>query len=199
MPRKSTRIESVCEHCQKRFSLPGYVYRGRMKKQSKHYFCSRHCRTLFENSIPLAMVFAERVGETTATGCILWKGTRTSGGYGQLVYHRTLLLAHRVAYRLAFGDFDESLGVLHRCDNRLCVNAEHLFLGTNADNVRDMVSKGRHPHGETNGQSRLTASQVTEIRRLHAQGEKLKKIASAYGIKQDTVVRIVGRRLWKHV
>ena len=85
----------------------------------------------------------------TKSGCWVWKGTTSRDGYGQ--FRSTcggkriqMFGAHRVSYWLTFGEIPEGLQVLHKCDVRNCVNPEHLFLGTNIDNVDDKMSKGRH-------------------------------------------------------
>lgn len=92
----------------------------------------------------------DRIGVTvTPEGCHEWRGARRAGGYGAVsVAVRQTDYAHRVAWQLAFGPIPDGMFVCHRCDNPPCCNPEHLFLGTNADNMRDMVAKGREqPHG----------------------------------------------------
>ena len=87
--------------------------------------------------------FAEKV-ERRPSGCWEWTGARQTGGYGVLgVGSSKLVRAHRFAWELHYGEVPEGLSVLHRCDNPCCVNTEHLFLGTQADNMHDMRAKGR--------------------------------------------------------
>lgn len=83
------------------------------------------------------------------SGCLLFFGCRQSDGYGYIRRRPALFLAHRVAWRVAFGPIPKDLQVLHRCDVRCCVNPAHLFLGTNDDNRADCVSKERQAKGET--------------------------------------------------
>jgi hypothetical protein len=78
-----------------------------------------------------------------AEGCWIWKGPKSVNGYGSFQYRRTSNSAHRIAFEFLKGPIPEGLQVLHRCDNPPCVNPEHLFLGTNLDNVKDKVQKGR--------------------------------------------------------
>lgn len=78
------------------------------------------------------------------TGCILWTGAKTSAGYGMLRFNKKAYRTHRLSYIEAFGEIKEGMHVLHRCDVPSCINPQHLFLGTHADNMRDMAAKGRH-------------------------------------------------------
>lgn len=78
------------------------------------------------------------------SGCWLWTGSVSPTGYGRIAFKGTQHQAHRISYQLFKGDFDKSLFVCHTCDVRNCVNPKHLFLGTNKDNMMDMVKKGRN-------------------------------------------------------
>lgn len=107
---------------------------------------------------------------------------------------------HRLAYTLTIESLGE-LCVLHKCDNPGCCNPGHLFLGTQADNVRDMEEKGRtrRQKGETNGQAKLTATNVREIRRRCASGKAQQVIANAFGISNQTVSDICTGHSWASV
>lgn len=76
--------------------------------------------------------------------CWTWQGSRDRKGYGRVSVNQRPVLAHRFSWTLSHGPIPDGLCVLHKCDNPPCVNPEHLFLGTIADNNRDMVAKGRH-------------------------------------------------------
>jgi hypothetical protein len=125
-------------------------------------------------------------------------------------------LAHRVSYRIAFGEFNRSLFVLHKCDNRACVNPSHLFLGTNKDNMDDMYAKGRgrkaigdqsgmrkHPasvrRGHLNGHSKLTPESVIEIRRANPSPSERRELANRFGVTVANVRHILNRKTWRHL
>lgn len=132
--------------------------------------------------------------------CIEWPGNRALNGYGRRWWQGKLHYAHRVAFELHHGR--PPVGVVrHTCDNRPCVNPEHLLEGTHADNVRDMMERGRNRppclRGERHGMATLTAEQVEEIRaRYRAGGITQAALGREYGISQAHVSKIVLRQNW---
>lgn len=107
--------------------------------------------------------------------------------------------AHRAAWELSGNYIPPGLCVLHRCDNRQCVNPKHLFLGTLADNVADCVSKGRQARGEKNRHAKLSEQDVLKIRKALARGEQGKLIAARYKVTPTAISYIRNRKVWVHI
>lgn len=132
-------------------------------------------------------------------GCWFWLGFCSDNGYGRLPFNRVPLYAHRVAWELAHGPISDGSFVLHRCDVRSCVNSDHLFLGTQADNMADMVAKGRQyrPRSEDVSTARLNWSAVRAIRHRIADGETLPNLAREYAVTHETIRCIARGKSWK--
>lgn len=145
--------------------------------------------------------FLEKVTKCGSNGCWEWKATKNDGGYGLFWFGGWMQKAHRVSYILHRGTIPSNLHVLHRCDNRSCVNPDHLFLGTNSDNVADKVLKGRQARlvGEKHPMSILKETDVIHIRRQLSEGMSKLKIAKMYGVTDGAIYRIAMGKTWKHV
>ena len=163
------------------------------------------------------------------SGCWLWTASKSKKGYGALRVKGKNKIASRLSWEIHNGPIPEGLQVLHDCDNSKCVNPNHLFLGTNEDNHKDKLRKGRqakgersgprlhpermrrgdnhpcrqHPermaHGENHVCAKLTDNEVKDIRRRCVNGEYQDKVAADYGLNQSTVSNIVRRKTWKHL
>jgi hypothetical protein len=156
------------------------------------------------------------------SGCWLWTGAFVPDGYGSMFVGLDDLRyskAHRVSWILHRGAIGGGLQVLHRCDNRACVNPDHLFIGDNAANVADRVKKGRSATGRANarwidgrtairkdpiilrgelvGNSKLTAADVVSIRADATRSQR--QIAEIYGVAQTLISAIKRRKVWCHV
>ena len=137
---------------------------------------------------------AETTGATDP--CRLWPGYTDRFGYGRLNRNGKTLLAHRFVWTQTFGPIPSGMCVCHSCDQPSCVNPNHLFLGTQADNMRDMARKGRSTRLEKNPSAKLTAEQVRAIR---SDDRPPPEIAAEYRIAPNTVSGIRARRSWKHL
>lgn len=147
---------------------------------------------------PFQQRFWEKVHAPTREGCWVWTGAVNSAGYGSIINGKRTEVAHRVSYTIHRGP-PWGMCVCHRCDNRLCVNPDHLFLGSVTENNADRHKKGRsrgasHP-GETNPAAKLTADMAREI--FAAKG-RYKDIGERFGIQAGTVGDIKRGRIWAH-
>lgn len=139
--------------------------------------------------------FIEKVMPEPNTGCHIWLGSSMKNGYGKssiVIKGKIQRLAHRVSWILHKGEIPSGIFVLHKCDNRICVNPEHLFLGTAKDNTQDMLSKNRMAYGEGHGISRLTTEEVIKIRSLYSTGNYTQyQLADKYKMTQSGISAIV--------
>ena len=148
--------------------------------------------------------FWSRAEPEPNSGCFLWMGVWSVYGYGVIRsgQGKKLRRAHRIAWELSFGSIPTGLCVLHKCDNRVCVNPAHLFLGTKADNCRDMWGKKRGVSlcGEGRTNSRLTEDVVAAIRREYIpRSVTYTMLGTKYGVDRMTVYDVIKRRTWNHV
>lgn len=164
-----------------------------------------------------------------ATGCWSWLGRLDPDGYGHIMVARINGGAHRASWRIFRGEIPPGLCVCHHCDNRKCVNPDHLFLGTHTENIADRTRKGRSAAGDRNGSrlhpesrprgdthssrtqphlrprgtryrnAKLTEAQVAAILAERARGLKLKDLAAEFGVSNTLIWNIVSGRNWKHV
>lgn len=137
-------------------------------------------------------------------GCWEWGGNRMSNGYGRIGVDRKKVLAHRASWLIHNGPIPDGVFVCHHCDNPPCVNPDHLFLGTQRDNIHDMLAKGRHQSqahlGEDHGMALLTEDNVRAMRAEYAAGGLTQKeLAVRYGVDQTTISKAICGKTWKHI
>lgn len=172
-------------------------------------------------------VFGHRVRITGEQTCWKWLAGKFEQGYGLIRYNGKTSYAHRVSYSVTRGEIPKGLCVLHKCDNRECINPNHLWLGTKAQNNTDRHLKGRdatglrsgphtrpesrarghrngahtHPEcilrGEDNGCSKLTQANILEIHELRKTGMLQREIASKFGVSQVLISKVLLRKVWK--
>lgn len=162
--------------------------------------------------------FHSKVDQRGPDECWLWTDFIKPSGYGQMKIGKKMIACHRIALHLSRG-VSRTMCALHRCDVRNCCNPAHLFEGTYADNIRDMIAKGRaifpgpypkelHSRGEDCGQAKLTEGQVLEIRRRYGTVsdkkfrwgmESLSKLGREFGLTKQGIRAIVRRESWAHV
>ncbi len=145
--------------------------------------------------------FWAKVQKTEA--CWIWQAARQRKGYGRFGIKKLTVSAHRFSWILVRGEIPLGLCICHHCDNPPCVNPDHLFLGTNADNTRDSINKGRLSlnavHGEAHPNNKLLASTVLAIRREVVVGISMRELARRYNVSHVTIQRIVHREIWIHL
>lgn len=136
-----------------------------------------------------------------SNNCWEWNGAKFQSGYGKFTIKHKQYRAHRVSYALFVDMISDNLLVCHSCDNKLCVNPNHLWLGTTQDNTRDKVKKNRQTHvgapkGEKHGQHKLTKTDVYQIRELIEQGHTNIEIAKIFEVSNSTISDIKLGKRW---
>jgi hypothetical protein len=182
----------TCAHCGTPKSVRGV---------RPHRYCSQRC--YFDARRVTPDTFWALVEKTDA--CWPWRGRRYKGGYG-LFCARPLLgysvyNAHRVAYILTFGPIPRNRDVCHTCDTPACCRPDHLFLGSNADNVADKMRKRRHrgPRGERNPFTKLTGEAVRAIWCAVHAGVSIQTLTAQHGVGLQAIRNIVNGYTWSHV
>jgi len=127
-------------------------------------------------------------------GCWEWKKSSVGAGYGVISFFKRNYYVHRISYRLFIGEIPNGLMVCHKCDNVKCFNPEHLFLGTQKDNMSDAIKKNRMkfiPKGVYKGKLKYTDKMVSEMRKMRADGFTIREIRETYGISQAQLWKIL--------
>jgi len=132
--------------------------------------------------------------------CWLWVGSKNNKGYAQLNVSGVPKLASRISWEIANGPIPKGKYILHKCDNPLCVNPDHVYPGDQTQNMADMWGRGRAKpglvQGQKHGMSKLTELDILAIR---SSDETVKEICEHFGVSHTTVSDIKNRKTWKHV
>ncbi len=186
----------------------GKIFKGYGKRK----FCSRSClgyenlkRIKFswndlspENKLMrLKMSFDKKCIKND--GCWGWNGQILPSGYTQIRFNGKKIMSHRASWILFNGSIPESKWVLHKCDNRVCTNPEHLFLGTPKNNAEDRDKKGRGQSGITHWKSKLCESDVVQIKKLILDGLSCEKISKKFSVTNGAIWFIKRGITWKQV
>lgn len=174
------------------------------KMSSRRFqLCHGYCKACTRSRRSLAERFWIHVDKNGPTPehrpelgpCWIWTATRNNMGYGCISVNNRNCYAHRVAWLLEHGAIPSDIQVLHACDGGSlgCVNHQHLFLGTQADNLRDMAIKGR------SGTAKLSANDVSIIRMELSRGVRGRSIAKRFGVSEHCISKIKSHKNWRHV
>lgn len=149
--------------------------------------------------------FEERFKEDVSSGCWNWTAGKDKDGYGAFKLDGRQQKAHRFAYQMYVGEIPSGLCICHKCDNPACVNPDHLFPGTQADNMHDRDNKGRWKNnwpdnsGEKCAAAKLTEDDVGTIRTMYANGAQQVDLAKQFGVCPRTICDIVHYHTWKNI
>jgi hypothetical protein len=167
-------------------------------KSLKRKHCSLKCRDWRNPKQRLYDKF--KVDEST--GCWNWTAGLDRDGYSVFEFRPFAQRGHRASWIIHNGSIPDGMLVCHKCDNRKCINPDHLFLGTSSDNNQDMMNKMRNIYhcGSKSVLSKLTEEKVIEMRDRYAKGGiTQRKLALEYGIGYKAVCKIINRQRWTHV
>lgn len=134
--------------------------------------------------------------EKKSNGCWEWTASRTRDGYGKVKSKQKVYATHRLAYIFTHGSIPDGLCVLHKCDNPVCVNPEHLFLGTHSDNMQDCVRKGRQGK-RSPGPIKLSFDTAEEIRTLFTRGISKHELSRRFDTTCRNVRAVINYECWK--
>lgn len=133
-------------------------------------------------------------------GCWHWLAAKDPNGYGQFNYNGVVLPAHKVSYIIHKGEVPKGMVLLHKCDNRYCVNPDHLEIGTQAENMADMVAKGRSCRGTAHRDAKLCPKRVRKARKMYESGKHtITAIAEYFGVTRSPMARAIRGESWGHV
>lgn len=190
--RKLTKLFRICKKCSSLFLAIAYEVRV-----GKALFCCIKCKQLNPpKTIPVETRYWS--GVITGKGCWGWKKSKDINGYGVINVKGKMEKLHRISWLLHFGPIPKGKNVCHHCDNPVCSNPSHLFLGTQKENVYDMIRKGRSSVGQDCTYAKLTARDVLSIREKYATGKYTQnELGNKYHVHRATIGLIITGKNWK--
>lgn len=206
MTRTKNTPNCLCQQCGKAFFAYPYEIRDGRKT------CSKACGYKSRATNPYDL-WKQVDTSGGPESCWEWQG-RTNFGYGIVMIHGRNIRVHRLSYELVNGPIPDGLMVRHKCDNRRCVNPDHLEVGTHQDNMDDMMERGRKPmgelhhtvarpetvvRGERNGRAKLTDDAVRSIHRMVRDGMTISAIARHFNVSRSLVRKVRDGEVWRHV
>lgn len=192
-----THNEFVTIYC----NVCGTAFHPKYGRELESRYCSNACR--YKPYADKGHILQARILASIDKdgNCWVWKGQRNKLGYGFLRIETHHVRAHRASYMAFYGDIPEGMLICHKCDNPSCVNPDHLFVGTNSDNSRDMSMKGRAGNqgkpsilrGSRHPRSKLTIAQAREIKNS---ARPVKELSQEYGVSKTLVRGIRSGTHW---
>lgn len=186
------KVKTVCKEC----GIEFLVRKSQLKIGTGKY-CSHSCAAKNQKVESLEIRFWKMVDKKEEDECWIFIGCKNKDGYGKMSKGNSKLdSTHRISYELHKGNIPENMVVMHTCDNPSCCNPKHLILGTQNDNMQDMISKRRFVPRNT--PYKLTEEQMIEIRNnyIGKRGEKV-KLAKEYDVVVTTITNILNNKSWK--
>lgn len=187
----------LCKFCKESFNI-------KESRADRTKFCSRKCQENYFNENYFKLLIDRINGKCTKNICWEWTGNKDKYGYGYLTImkpNKHKEHAHRASY-MAYNKLYELppiLHICHSCHNRLCVNPEHLHLGTPKDNIDEMVDANRQAKGSNLPQAILNEQQVQDILAARSSGISVKFLANKYNLTLSSIYNIFKKKTWKHV
>lgn len=156
-----------------------------------HAHSNYHGKTLKE-------IFESKFIRGNDNECWDWKGYLQKG-YGHIRYKSKKYTASRLSYELYVGSLDSKMSICHTCHRPICVNPNHLYLGTHQENMQDMVVSNRAAKGENHSQSKLTESKTKYIKLELTNGQSVTELAKKYNVSKGTISMIKNNKIWRHI
>lgn len=186
-------VETVCPHCLKTFLINPFLL-----KNGKTRCCSASCGQRHRTRASVNDRFFSKVEKSD--GCWIWKGCVNKDGYGKMGDGAgSSVGAHIVSWTLANGPVPAGMNVCHECDNPPCVKPDHLFLGTQLDNIQDRVKKNRCASGVRSYRHTLDPEKVLSMRRMRESGISYREIGEAFGVNDSAAWKAINGSTWRRV